>query len=86
MLHQLGVEPVYGMNTHVHADHVTATGELRKQHFPSMRTVISKRSHARADRLVDHGELLHVGGKTLEVRATPGHTNGWLFILLIVSA
>uniref|UniRef100_A0AC34GMT6 ETHE1 protein n=1 Tax=Panagrolaimus sp. ES5 TaxID=591445 RepID=A0AC34GMT6_9BILA len=28
---QLGLELVYGINTHIHADHVTATGELKSR-------------------------------------------------------
>ena len=43
-----------------------------------MKSVISRASGARADRLVDPGELITWAGgrRTLRVLATPGHTNG----------
>src|SRR5262249_8288266 len=41
------------------------------------RVVLSKRSGAEcADVYVDHGDLVSAGAIELEVRATPGHTNG----------
>ncbi|VDM42407.1 unnamed protein product [Toxocara canis] len=77
LIHQLDLELIYGANTHVHADHVTGTGELRKI-FPKMRSVLSKYSGGKADILVDDGEVLKFGNETLEVRTTPGHTDGCL--------
>lgn len=75
VIRQLGLTLLYAMNTHVHADHVTGTGELKKR-FPRMRTVISRRSTALADLLIDDGDRIQFGEQTLEVRATPGHTLG----------
>uniref|UniRef100_A0A915ETY0 Metallo-beta-lactamase domain-containing protein n=1 Tax=Ditylenchus dipsaci TaxID=166011 RepID=A0A915ETY0_9BILA len=45
-----------------------------------MKSVISKSSGAIADMLVDHGDVIKFGeaGNELEVRSTPGHTNGCL--------
>lgn len=71
----MGVNLIYGINTHVHADHVTGTGEL-KQRFPNMRSVLSKESTAMADIHIAHGDKIEFGNFELEVRATPGHTNG----------
>jgi sulfur dioxygenase len=66
------------LNTHVHADHKTSTGELKK-HFPKMQSILSEKSGARADKYVTHGEKIKAGSVELEARATPGHTNGKQF-------
>lgn len=65
------------VNTHMHADHVTGTGAL-KQLLPGCKSLISRASGAQADILVDPGEQIEFGRHTLEVRPTPGHTNGKL--------
>lgn len=66
---------IYGINTHAHADHITGTAAL-KSLIPSMKSVIGKDSGARADKHINHGDSVKVGGIELEVRATPGHTDG----------
>ncbi|VDK34653.1 unnamed protein product [Gongylonema pulchrum] len=75
LIKELHLDPIYGANTHVHADHVTGTGEL-KRIFPKMQSVLSKFSGGKADVLVDDRELLKFGKNSLEVRTTPGHTDG----------
>lgn len=73
---QLGLDLIYGLNTHVHADHVTGTGELKKR-FPKMQSIISKSAgDIRSDIKVDNYEVIKFGNNNLEVRYTPGHTNG----------
>jgi glyoxylase-like metal-dependent hydrolase (beta-lactamase superfamily II) len=62
-------------NTHVHADHITGSGKL-KHVFPSTKSILSVHSGAKSDVKVKHGALIDVGGVKIEVRATPGHTNG----------
>lgn len=62
-------------NTHVHADHITGTGEI-KQLIPDCQSVISKASEAKADKYLNPMDVLQVGDIQLEVRPTPGHTNG----------
>ena len=63
------------VNTHMHADHITGTGVLKKL-LPGSLSVISKASQAAADIKVEHGDIVEFGDHKLEVRATPGHTNG----------
>ena len=63
------------VNTHVHADHITGTGLLKK-YIPDSKSVISKVSGATADVYVQPGEKIKFGKHEVEVRATPGHTNG----------
>jgi sulfur dioxygenase len=65
----------YVLNTHVHADHITSSG-LLKERMPGLRSVISRSSGAVADVLVEHGEQLKFGNRSLTVRHTPGHTPG----------
>ena len=59
----------------MHADHITGTGLLKKL-IPSCKSIISKTSGAKADLLVEPGTKIKFGNHELEVRATPGHTDG----------
>ncbi|MBL9014344.1 MAG: MBL fold metallo-hydrolase [Myxococcales bacterium] len=77
LLDDLGLDLVYALDTHVHADHVTASGALRER--LGARTVVSERAGTTcADELVKDGDTLRFGRYGLEVRETPGHTNGCL--------
>jgi len=75
ILEELGLHLKYVLNTHCHADHVTAGGSIRMGR-PHVQTVISRASGASADIFVDHGDTLHIGTHALQVIATPGHTDG----------
>ena len=65
----------FEVNTHLHADHITGTGLLKKL-IPTCRSMISKASGAKADLVVEPGDKIKFGKHELEVRSTPGHTNG----------
>ena len=67
------------VNTHVHADHVTGSGRL-KQRIPECQSVIAAVSEAKASLHVKDGDVLKFGKFDLEIRATPGHTNGGFLI------
>lgn len=71
----LGVKLLYAVNTHVHADHITGSSML-KQKIPGLQSVISGVAGAKADVQLAPGESLRFGAYTLEMRPTPGHTNG----------
>lgn len=72
---ELGLQLVYTLETHVHADHVTGSGALRDR--LGSRSVVSVRAGADcADVHVDTGDRLQFGEHTVEVFATPGHTDG----------
>lgn len=75
LVKELGLKLIYAINTHVHADHVTGTGKIKSKD-PSVQSIISKASCAKADLLVESGDKIHFGDLFLEVRATPGHTEG----------
>ncbi|KAB0798999.1 hypothetical protein PPYR_06879 [Photinus pyralis] len=64
----------YAMNTHMHADHITGTGVLKK--LTKCKSVISKASGADADVHVNETDVVTFGRHKLQIFATPGHTNG----------
>ena len=75
LLEELGLKLVYTLDTHAHADHITGCGLLRKR--LGSKAVIGANAGAEgADLLVDDGSKLKFGSIELEVRATPGHTDG----------
>ncbi|HEU4730010.1 MAG TPA: MBL fold metallo-hydrolase [Kofleriaceae bacterium] len=77
LLSELGLTLVYALDTHIHADHVTALGSLRER--LGARTVMSERAGVGcADLLVKDGDAIRFGRHGLEVRETPGHTAGCL--------
>ncbi|KAL1418697.1 hypothetical protein MTO96_025731 [Rhipicephalus appendiculatus] len=75
LINELEIRLIYAVNTHAHADHITGSGKL-KGLFKGCRSVISTASGARADKLINHGDVFGFGCVQLEARATPGHTKG----------
>jgi glyoxylase-like metal-dependent hydrolase (beta-lactamase superfamily II)/rhodanese-related sulfurtransferase len=68
-----GLRLRYLLDTHTHADHFTATRELRRQ--LSLPVVMHRRSVAPfVDLRVEDGDSLIVGNLRLQVLETPGHT------------
>ena len=74
---ELGLELVYTLDTHVHADHVTGSGELRKR-AGAKSGVAAVAQVACVDCPLSHGDTLQFGRYTVQARRTPGHTNGCL--------
>lgn len=74
-LSRLGLSLAYSVETHIHADHITAALELKKQ-------VGSKIAVPAFDRLsctdfgIEEGKSLQVGSIALQPLHTPGHTDG----------
>lgn len=81
LLRELGLRLVATLDTHVHADHVTGAW-LLKQRCGSQIMLAAASGAAHADRLLQHGDRVAFGSRYLEVRATPGHTNGCLTYVL----
>lgn len=75
LIRELGLKVRYVLDTHVHADHVTAAWLMQKK--TGAEIVLSARAQASGvDIEVDHGDVLAFGNCSLSVRATPGHTAG----------
>lgn len=75
LINELGLQLKYAMNTHMHADHITGTGYLKKL-LPNVQSVISSKSGAKADKHINDGDVLQFGRHEIKATATPGHTNG----------
>jgi len=75
LVEDLGLTLKYGLNTHLHADHITGTGQL-KELLPEMLSAISAESGADADRQLVEGDRIHFGRRSITAIATPGHTDG----------
>jgi len=77
LLEELGLKLLAALDTHCHADHVT--GAWLMQQATGCQIGISQRYGAAvegADLRFDHGDRVGFGTRYLEVRATPGHTDG----------
>jgi glyoxylase-like metal-dependent hydrolase (beta-lactamase superfamily II) len=75
LLRELDLTLCYALETHVHADHVTASGRLREA-LGCKVGVGDVSGVTNADLLLHDGELIHFGAGTLEAISTPGHTTG----------
>jgi len=81
LLASLNLKLLYTLETHVHADHITAAGLLRQS--LGSKSVVHRDAGAQcADLLVTDGVLLQVGSIDIEVRHTPGHTAGCVSYVL----
>jgi len=81
MIEQNDLKLKYALNTHVHADHITGSGVLKRR-ISAVQSAISLVSGGKADVYLSHGSQLSFGRHTLEARSTPGHTSGCMSFLL----
>ncbi|HET9405253.1 MAG TPA: MBL fold metallo-hydrolase [Burkholderiales bacterium] len=75
LIGELGLKLLWTLETHVHADHVTGAW-LHKQRLGSRIAIAAASGAQGADRMLVQGDRIEFGRRALEVRATPGHTNG----------
>ena len=73
LVRELGLTLALVLDTHVHADHVTAAGALRAR--TGARTCASQRGAPCVDTPLDDRAHLALGDLAIEVLATPGHTD-----------
>jgi glyoxylase-like metal-dependent hydrolase (beta-lactamase superfamily II)/rhodanese-related sulfurtransferase len=81
LIRELGIELVACLDTHAHADHVTGSWLMHE----ATGCAIALAAAARAENVTQplmHGDLLGFGGRHLEVRSTPGHTDGCVSYVL----
>ncbi len=75
LIRELDLRLVLALETHVHADHVTASGLLRE--VLGARVAVSAAAGVtNADVELADGEAVRAGALELEARHTPGHTDG----------
>jgi glyoxylase-like metal-dependent hydrolase (beta-lactamase superfamily II)/rhodanese-related sulfurtransferase len=81
LIRELGIDLVASIDTHAHADHVTGSWLMHE----ATGCAIGLAAAARAEnvtRPLAHGDRIAFGSRTLEVRATPGHTDGCISFVL----
>lgn len=79
LIEELELKVTIALDTHCHADHVT--GAWLMQQATGCRIGVSTRygeALQGANRRLDHGDRIVFGRHALDVRATPGHTDGCL--------
>lgn len=81
LINELGLTLKRVMDTHMHADHVTAAWVIKQK--TGAEIVSAKVNQAEdVDIPVEHGDRVGIGSVQLEVRATPGHTAGCVSYVL----
>jgi glyoxylase-like metal-dependent hydrolase (beta-lactamase superfamily II)/rhodanese-related sulfurtransferase len=77
LLRELGLKLLLTLDTHCHADHVTGAW-LMKEALGSQIALSGRYGATNVDRPLAHGDVVRFGSLALEVRETPGHTEGCL--------
>ena len=73
LVRELGLRLTAVLDTHTHADHVTAAGALRAA--TGARTHASAHGAPCVDRPLGHGAIVRVGELAITALETPGHTD-----------
>ncbi len=81
LIDELGLKLLWTLETHVHADHVTGAWMLREKQRSRIALAAAGGAEG-ADRYLAPGDRIEFGKRHLEVRPTPGHTNGCLTYVL----
>jgi sulfur dioxygenase len=81
LIQELGITLIASLDTHAHADHVTGSWLMQE----ATGCAIALAAAARAEhvtRPLHHGDRVAFGNRELEVRSTPGHTDGCISVVL----
>ncbi len=80
LIQELGLKLIYVLDTHIHADHVTAAGEIRKR--LGIKTAVSHGAKVDcADLTMKDGTEIKFGKHLLKVLETPGHTDSCISLV-----
>ncbi|MDH3634691.1 MAG: MBL fold metallo-hydrolase [Gammaproteobacteria bacterium] len=75
IINELGVELLYAIETHAHADHITSAGKIRE--LTGAKLVYGESSGIEAiDIPLKDGDSITLGHYQITAISTPGHTNG----------
>ena len=81
LIEELGLTLKYTLDTHVHADHITAAWALKQQ--LGCQIAIAAAAHAaNVDVALEPGDRVSFGNRSVEARPTPGHTDGCMSFVL----
>jgi len=75
LLDELGLNLAWVLETHVHADHITAAAHLREVTGAAVGYGVGSGVGC-AERLFADGDEIEIGDERIRVLATPGHTDG----------
>jgi glyoxylase-like metal-dependent hydrolase (beta-lactamase superfamily II)/rhodanese-related sulfurtransferase len=81
LIRELGIKLVACIDTHAHADHVTGSW-LMHQATGSAIGLAAVAGAANVTQPLGHGDRINFGARFVEVRATPGHTDGCISFVL----
>lgn len=74
LISEMGLNLVYVLDTHIHADHITGASEIRKK--TTAKTAVSRDAAVPCvDIALEDGQELLLGNRRIKIIATPGHTN-----------
>ncbi|UCB55050.1 MAG: MBL fold metallo-hydrolase [Thiotrichales bacterium] len=74
LIAELELDLKYTLETHIHADHITASGKIRER-LGSQAVVHRNSGSDCADVLVSDGDSIRLGEQTIRILETPGHTD-----------
>ncbi|KAB8334771.1 MBL fold metallo-hydrolase [Scytonema tolypothrichoides VB-61278] len=81
ILRELGLTLRYCLETHIHADHITATRQLKS--LTGCLSIMPENAQTTcADSYIADGKMLHIGNVQIQAIATPGHTDSHMAYLV----
>ena len=81
LIHELGIDLVASIDTHAHADHVTGSWLMHEATGCAIGLAAAARAQ-NVTRPLEHGDRLAFGSRFIDVRSTPGHTDGCVSFVL----
>ena len=76
LISEMGLKLSYVMETHIHADHITAASEIREETGAKLVYGAANSHVDTGDLFLEEGQALQLDSVSFKAMATPGHTNG----------